>query len=90
MNPLIFRQKPATVEAMLVTADTDDLLKWGNGVIRNIYPGSDQPHVILSTPNGYAVAHKGQYVVRDPSGRFSVITAETFHSIYEPVVEVGG
>ena len=90
MTPGIFRQRPATVEAMVLTRETEgDILRWAAGRAYALYPGSDRPYLVISTPSGSAVAHDGQYVVRDPSGRFRVVEAEAFASTFEPVVEVG-
>jgi hypothetical protein len=80
----VYRMKPVEVEAAQVTAETlMEVASWCNA--RSV----SKDELLLSAGDALASARFGDWVVRDPSGRFSTCTPAEFDAAYAPVEKAG-
>ncbi len=68
-------------EAHQYTGDNDLFIeRWSNGVVAE---SIDASYLSVRTSEGYLVANKWDYVVRDESGNFFPVNMGTFENDYE-------
>jgi hypothetical protein len=82
--PGIYIRKPVEVEAIRVSLDNvKELVEWC-GAIQSVLWVGKEPQVVLTLKRGSIRATLGWWIVKNPEGKFLLLSPEEFKSQHNP------